>query len=129
MPRLGLKPFLATLVLVPCAVASGLAFKKAYDRRASLQQAESLDRMAELAVVIGDLLHETQKERGASSVFLSSKGSKFGAEVRAQRHVTDQARLRFVELLEDQRSFWPPHVVAILELANSTLRDIESRRR
>jgi len=129
MPGLGLKPFLATLVLVPCAVASGLAFKKAFDRRASLEQAESLDRMAELAVVIGDLLHETQKERGASSVFLSSKGSKFAAEVRAQRRVTDQARLRFVELLEDQRSFWPSHVVAILELANSTLRDIESRRR
>jgi methyl-accepting chemotaxis protein len=129
MPRLGLRPFLVTLVLVPCAVASGLAFKKAYDRRASVEQAEALDRMAQLAVVIGDLLHQTQKERGASSVFLSSKGAKFDQQVRAQRRLTDQVRLRFVELIEDQRGYWPPHVIAILELANSSLRDIESRRR
>jgi methyl-accepting chemotaxis protein len=129
MPKLGLRPFLATLVLVPCAVASGLAFKKAHDRRVSVEQAGALDRMAQLAVVIGDLLHETQKERGTSSVFLSSKGAKFSAEVRAQRRLTDQVRLRFVELIEDQRAYWPSRVVAILELANSSLRDIESRRR
>src|SRR6185436_8800135 len=105
------------------------AFDRAWERRSSAEQAAALGRMAELSVVIGDLLHETQKERGSSSVFLSSNGSKFAEQVLAQRRLTDQVRLRFVELIEEQRAHWPPRVVAALELANSTLRDIESRRR
>jgi len=117
------------MVVIPCVVASLLALQWARDRHGSSEEAQSLERMAQLAVVIGDLLHETQKERGASSVYLSSKGSKFSEQLKAQRLATDQVRIRFVEILEDQRTHWPAHVVATLELANSSLRDIESRRR
>jgi methyl-accepting chemotaxis protein len=129
MSNLRLRPLLIALVVIPCVVASLLALEWARERRGSSEQARALERMAELAVVIGDLLHETQRERGASSVFLSSKGAKFAEQVKTQRASTDKVRLRFVEVLEDQRSYWPSHVVATLELANSSLRDIESRRR
>jgi len=129
MSNLRLRPLLIGLVVVPCLVASMLALEWARERRGSSEEARALERMAELAVVIGDLLHETQKERGSSSVFLSSKGAKFSEQVKTQRAATDKVRLRFVEVLEDQRSYWPSHVVATLEMANSSLRDIESRRR
>jgi methyl-accepting chemotaxis protein len=129
MSRLGIRALLLTLVAVPSAVAATLSFERAYERSTAADQAQTLSRMARLAVVIGDLLHETQKERGSSSVFLSSSGTKFKDEMNAQRRLTDQGRIRFTELLESQRAMWSPHVIANLELANSSLRDIESRRR
>lgn len=129
MSKLRLRPLVGGMVLIPCIVASVLALDWARERGRSSEEARSLERMGQLAVVIGDLLHETQKERGASSVYLSSRGAKFTEQVKAQRLLTDQVRIRFVELLEEQRTYWPPHVVATLELANSSLRDIESRRR
>ena len=38
------------------------------------------------------LVHEQQKERGASALFLSSKGQTFGSELRAQRELTTELR-------------------------------------
>ena len=129
MSKLRLRPLLGGMVVLPCLVASLLALQWARDRHGSSEEAQSLERMAQLAVVIGDLLHETQKERGSSSVYLSSKGSRFNEQLKVQRLATDQVRIRFVEILEAERTHWPAHVVATLELANSSLRDIESRRR
>jgi methyl-accepting chemotaxis protein len=129
MSKLRLRPLVGGMVLIPCLVASVLALEWARERGRSSEEARGLERMGQLAVVIGDLLHETQKERGTSSVYLSSRGTRFFEQVKTQRVLTDQVRVRFVELLEEQRTHWPPHVVATLELANSSLRDIESRRR
>ncbi len=42
-----------------------------------------------LAVKISALVHETQKERGASAGFLGSKGSEFGEALKTQRRKTD----------------------------------------
>ena len=47
----------------------------------------------------GALLHEQQKERGATSVFLSSKGAEFGQELAAQRRSTDAAAAQFDAVL------------------------------
>ena len=49
--------------------------------------------LVELAVKIGDLVHEIQKERGASAGFLGAKGTKFREILSNQRILTDQ-RLR-----------------------------------
>jgi methyl-accepting chemotaxis protein len=129
MSKLRVGPLVGGMVLIPCLVASVLALEWARARGRSSEEAHALDRMGQLAVVIGDLLHETQKERGASSVYLSSRGARFTEQLKAQHLLTDQVRIRFVELLEAERTYWPPHVVATLELANGSLRDIESRRR
>ncbi|MGB0661374.1 MAG: methyl-accepting chemotaxis protein [Mangrovicoccus sp.] len=42
------------------------------------------------AVQVGDLIHEVQKERGASSGFLASKGMKFKDRLTDQRKVVDE---------------------------------------
>ena len=44
----------------------------------------------ELAVKISNLVHETQKERGASAGFLGSKGAKFGDTMSKQRQLTNR---------------------------------------
>jgi methyl-accepting chemotaxis protein len=62
-------------------------------------------------------------------VYLSSHGAKFEQKLREQRLLTDGVRVRFFETVESQRGSWPSHVMAVLELAASSLRDIEARRR
>lgn len=129
MSRMKLRTWLLLLVVTPCLITLTLAFRSVEQRRTTAEQAESLIHLSKLAVVIGDLLHQTQRERGTSSVFLSSGGSKFADRLPEQRKATDDVRLRFFELLETERHAWPAHVVAGLELAASSLRDIEARRR
>ncbi len=51
------------------------------------------NKLVELAVKIGDLVHEIQKERGTSAGFLGAKGTKFREILSNQRILTDQ-RLR-----------------------------------
>jgi len=51
------------------------------------------DKMAQnisLAIAITNLIHETQKERGASAGYLGSKGKKFTKRLPAQRILTDK---------------------------------------
>ncbi|MEM1333883.1 MAG: nitrate- and nitrite sensing domain-containing protein, partial [Actinomycetota bacterium] len=46
---------------------------------------------------VAELLHETQKERGASSVYLASGGVTFADELAGIRALTDDARRTFAE--------------------------------
>ena len=48
---------------------------------------------------IGELVHELQKERGRSAVFVGSKGAKFAAELPVQQQATDATHARLRELL------------------------------
>ncbi|CAO4136095.1 hypothetical protein OFEAOIEE_LOCUS3844 [Methylorubrum extorquens] len=49
-----------------------------------------------LSVRIGAFVHEAQKERGASSLYLASKGTQFAPELAAQRKLTDAARVALI---------------------------------
>ncbi|MEE9615074.1 MAG: nitrate- and nitrite sensing domain-containing protein, partial [Thermodesulfobacteriota bacterium] len=48
-----------------------------------------IQELSELAVRISALVHETQKERGATALYLGSKGTKFVSELSQQRTGTD----------------------------------------
>ncbi len=50
---------------------------------------DKLEKITLLSDKISKLVHETQKERGASAVFLGSKGVKFKKELPKQRELTD----------------------------------------
>ncbi len=59
------------------------------EQRGTVAEMESLNELADLAPTISALVHEMQKERGASAGFISSKGQKFAQKLPAQRRVTD----------------------------------------
>jgi methyl-accepting chemotaxis protein len=69
-----------------------------YSLRDTVQQASKaramgrLDQLAVLATKISPLVHELQKERGTTALYLGSQGTKFGPEVDSQRKATDQRR-------------------------------------
>ena len=54
------------------------------------RQARRLGEAAQLAVKANAAIHEIQRERGGSSLFLSSKGAQFGSELAKQRTETDR---------------------------------------
>ncbi|MCP4592486.1 MAG: hypothetical protein GY842_17265 [bacterium] len=85
---------------VPLLVAvyfMGATVIQKYDTGQEMKQAESL---AQLASTISALVHETQKERGATGVFMGSGGKRFASELAQQRDTADSRRTALKEYLE-----------------------------
>ena len=59
----------------------------------------SLSRMVELSTRLSAVVHELQRERGASAVFLGSKGQQFQQQLVTQRQATDLARAALLEAM------------------------------
>jgi len=81
-----------------------------------------------LARAISALVHDTQVERGTSSLFLSSGGRLFGDELRKTWRNTDARRQDFARVFDRRFSGVAPALVRRLERAASMLDEIEARR-
>jgi len=81
--KLGL---IGALVITFSLIVVGIAMNKAFTERAAVIQAQKLNILSQKLSL---LIHETQKERGASAGFLGSKGSKFVDILPKQRVQTD----------------------------------------
>lgn len=127
--RIGLRARLMAFVLVPCLLMGALGAERGWQRRSAAREADELALLVRLAVTVGDLLHETQRERGSSSVFMSSRGTKFVGELQAQRALTDERRLKYLQFVRRHDPSWPPAVAAALRMTDSLLTEIEARRR
>lgn len=77
LPILGLLIFSGSLIL---------------SKRQTAAETSSLYNLASLGPTVSALVHELQKERGASAVFIGSKGAKMRAELPAQIQATDIKR-------------------------------------
>ncbi|MER2265129.1 methyl-accepting chemotaxis protein [Methylobacterium oxalidis] len=80
------------VALAPClafGVVAGLAVSERLDQRAGMETVQDL---VGRAARVSAFVHEAQRERGASSLFLGSRGTQFRAELAAQRARTDAAR-------------------------------------
>ena len=73
------------MVLAFALIIIGLNINKALNESAEITQAEELNVLSQKLSL---LIHETQKERGASAGFLGSKGAKFGNILPKQRKLT-----------------------------------------
>ena len=88
------------MVLIPIVGLMYFSLTNVSEKAGVLGQMESVDSLAELAVRVSSLVHETQKERGATAGFLGSKGKKFGSELAAQRKNTDDRRAKLEAYLK-----------------------------
>src|SRR5689334_21448621 len=80
---------LGIAVLLPLLVAMALA---AYDLTLRWNTAVEMARLGHLTdgvASISNFIHELQRERGASAVFMNSKGTQLRAELPEQRKRTD----------------------------------------
>jgi methyl-accepting chemotaxis protein len=92
LANLRIGPKLAIAAAAPLVVLIGLAW---YDISAlwhTRVQMEQLTTLADGVAGISQLIHELQHERGASAVFVGSKGAQLRAELASQRKLTDAQR-------------------------------------
>ena len=75
------------LVVSFSLVILGLTIKKAYVENDTISKAQELNVLSQKLSL---LIHETQKERGASAGYLGSKGKKFAQILPKQRTLTDE---------------------------------------
>ncbi|GJE12888.1 methyl-accepting chemotaxis protein [Methylobacterium longum] len=108
MPVLAsLRARILAVALAPClafAGAAGLAVSDQWARRAEMDRVEGL---VGLASRISAFVHEAQRERGASSLFLGARGAQFGPELAAQRGRTDAALAGLPEAMAGATGFGP----------------------
>ena len=88
-------------VTIPLIAISLISLKMMFD---SLSQSSTYDEVSELSHLnekISLLVHETQKERGATAVYVGSKGAKFKKELQTQRLATDKKIEAFNSYIKD----------------------------
>lgn len=91
------------IMAVACVALTGLIISSGYvvlDKRSTVSSMSKLNELATLAPVVSAVVHELQKERGSSAVYIASKGGKFADVLPKQTQDTDgkfnelEARLR-----------------------------------
>jgi len=123
-----LRTKLLAIALVPLLGLAYFATRMTLERRDAASEASRLGGFIELSIKIGSLLHETQKERGATAIFVSSAGKKFGTEMLAQRRETDRRISELKTFIENKMDGFPERVQTDLRSATSQLESLETMR-
>ena len=101
-----------------------------YESLAVRGEAARVQRLAELGVLAGALLHETQKERGMTAGYLGSGGTAFRTEIVGQRKLSDERIADFESYLADSDiANEEPQLASKLETAMGQLSRLPAMRK
>jgi methyl-accepting chemotaxis protein len=81
------------IMVVAFVALAGLIFASGYlilDKRKIVSAMTDLEEIVRLAPVVSSVVHELQKERGASAVYIGSKGRRFADTLTGQKKETDK---------------------------------------
>ena len=81
---------IAIACLVPMLAFVAFALKDIVEKHSIYSTADRIVAIANTAPKISGLIHELQKERGATAGFVNSKGAAFADTLRAQRRADGQ---------------------------------------
>jgi len=96
--KIGVRISLALVMpIAGLLIFSGLTV---FDKQQIASGMESLQKLGALGPTVSALVHEMQKERGTSAVFIGSKGEKFVKELPVQWGVTDEKRTALIKALK-----------------------------
>jgi len=97
---------LLLVVLIPSLAMVYFSFGHISDGIDKYQENSALNELSKLSVKASALVHELQKERGATAGFLGSGGKSFGDVLKGQRAETDNRRTELKAFLADFESDW-----------------------
>ncbi len=126
--RIPIRTRLALLTLIPLVGMVFVSTDLARQRRSAADEASQVNLLLELGVHAGDLLHETQKERGATSLYMASRGTSFGDELQAQQAATDGPLNALMEFVAEHRDELPEPVLEALAEAQVKIDQLPDRR-
>ena len=99
LKRLSIKNKIRMLSYFPLAFILCFSLFVSFETYKKVNHSERVKEVLTLDTKISLLLHETQKERGATAGFLGSKGTKFADILEKQRNLTNEKYDDFVKLL------------------------------
>lgn len=88
--KMSIKLKMALMVVVPTVVILISLGMDSYRNYKEVKTLEDIQEMVEFSIKSSALVHNLQKERGASAGFISSKGSKFSSDLTTIRKDTDK---------------------------------------
>ncbi|MBL4899056.1 MAG: nitrate- and nitrite sensing domain-containing protein [Colwellia sp.] len=121
------KQKLILLVLIPLLATLYFSLSNLNALTSKQGQLENIQELISLTVANNALVHELQKERGATAVYLGSKGDKFSDELKEQRKLTNQAHINLNAKLKNFSSSHD-NVNNILSTIQSGLSKLDSIR-
>jgi methyl-accepting chemotaxis protein len=87
--KMGFKKKLILLLMVPMTGLLFFSLITIQEKFNAANEMADVEQMVQMSVAISSLVHEVQKERGATAGFIASNGKKFTSEMNAQRKLTD----------------------------------------
>lgn len=101
LSRAKLSQMIVILVILPIIAMTYFATQQVLSDVVKNKSMNGLGQLTKLAVKMSNLVHEQQKERGATAVFVGSDGKDFAQEVTAQRLLTDKYAAEFNIYLDE----------------------------
>jgi methyl-accepting chemotaxis protein len=89
LSQMSIRLKLIIVVLLVITISLGMLLKTVIEHSEHQSMLGQVESLVKLSSVMSQLVHETQKERGASAGFLGSKGKKFVHKLPDQRKLTD----------------------------------------
>jgi methyl-accepting chemotaxis protein len=90
LKNMSIKAKLMLMVIIPLIALSIIAGSSILTNIKKVSSYDNLGEVVVLSTKVSALVHETQKERGATAGFIGSKGKKFADTLPAQRDLTDK---------------------------------------
>lgn len=90
MKNIRISTSIILIAVLPMLLAAFFAGKLLYGEMIISSEMKQLSTLTDLSVKMSTLVHEQQKERGATAVFVGSNGADFKTEMLAQRAETDK---------------------------------------
>jgi signal transduction histidine kinase len=100
----------AVIVIIAALGLSWFAMMRVLDKWNAAAAASQAGITATLSVKTGDLLHATQRERGRSSQFMSSRGTQYHDDLTRQRQETDARMKVFIRFANSHSGPLPADV-------------------
>ena len=127
--NLSIKQKLTLMLSAPVAGLLVLSLLGLGEKVATSTNAHTVGELGDLAVQISRFVHETQKERGATAIFLGSKGETFAAELGGQRENTDEQYGPLSEALAAlDTSDFGASFTSLVESAQAAMGELEGKR-
>jgi HAMP domain-containing protein len=129
MPRFRILHRFLLALMIPTLGLVAAATAIVIDKRSTIREMSTLAALVDVATVTSGLVHELQKERGSSALFLGSGGRQFVNELPEQRRATDTWRGRLAATLkESNAASISAGLAAIIADTDTRLGELESRR-
>jgi methyl-accepting chemotaxis protein len=119
---------LAIAVLMPLLVVMALGGYNLFLTWSTRAEMAKLRPLADGIAKLSQFVHELQRERGASAVFLGSKGAQMRSELRAQRSLTNEIRSAAMAGIKDVSASSGVDFRQAVESAEAAVAKLEQQR-